>query len=270
MALYVLAGWDFATAASGVGYAFSGVDNGGGGGAYSITAVTSGTYCHVDAQISGNGLYDDFATKLKTDLDAASSSATAYTVTFDETTLKYTISHAANFSMVFAGTAQGTHTKNLLGFSGNKSGANTYTSDYACYYAIAGTQGGLSMPKEYQPSGMAVDAEANDGSPYMHGRATAVRYKDFVIQFEPLAKVRSREAATAVPWTWEHFFDHCRAGHPFVVIEDGENTIHTLRADGASWDPANAEPDIETWFHVPFRTRVRGFISGAWGGAAWA
>jgi len=85
------------------------------------------TYLTTDYTITlTNGFYSPgtLATEIKTKMDA-SGSTLVFTVTNPSLTSKFTISSSANFGLTFTD-------HELLGFTSNKTGASTYTSD-VCY-----------------------------------------------------------------------------------------------------------------------------------------
>ena len=71
-----------------------------------------------------------------------------------------------------------------------------------------------------------------------------------------------RSVTAACPWSYQHAWEHVRSGGslPFLVVEGSDSTVHTLRADGASFRPSRfAGKDIALW-SVPFKTRQLGTL----------
>ena len=255
MSLRLFASWDFALIGQGQ---FLLDDDG----SANFVTYSSGVYDHTTVGPSVVSSILHWGTALKTLMDATSTGAGTYTVSFDESTLKYTISYSSgNFDMTFSGAA-GDVMKNLLGFTGNKTGASSYTSDVAVYYAIDGTLGAKSEPVEEEPDDIAVVGEADDGSSYGISRTTAPIYYDCLVTYEPEARVRTAKLAAAYPWTWQRFFAHVRAHGVFTLKDSSlsENTVHKLRAEGASFRPipAASDPNYVGHYHIRLRTYLLG------------
>lgn len=259
MALTLYSGWDLARRSVTV----AGSDD---GGAFSGTlTLSSGTYAHVDLQsATGTGTYDDWATRMATFLNDVSGGAGTYTVTWSTAQVKYTIDYDnGNFSLTFASfdvtTATG-HLAAILGFSSNRTGAASYSSQITPYYAIATTAGGKSrVEDDYEPDGVATDSEADSGASFGISRTTSPKYHDFALPIESKAKTYKRSAA-AVPWTYEHFWEHARTVEPFSLYDGTNHEVFRLRADGASFRPQRVIADVDTLWDIPFRCRLVGRI----------
>lgn len=253
MAWTLYSGWDFAKISTSFQLAFT--DS-----AARLVTFTSGTYCHRDLQtVTGSGAYDDFATALQTAMNAASS---GYTVTFSTSTFFYTISKASAFTIDATNGSGSTSVtaKNVLGFNSLPTGsATSQVSQIRPYYVISGALGAASdQSGDYEPDGIAAAGEATDGSHYGISRDEAPVFSDYTINFEPDTATFSRKAAASVPWTWQHFFAHNRSDQPFLASDGTDNTVHTLRADGASFRPIRVSPDWDSYFHIPIKTYVDG------------
>ncbi len=156
-------------------------------GTYSFS-ITTGRSSHIGLTevLSENGNTSNIASKfadvLETALNAAS--AVTYTVTFNESTLAYTIAAGGTFSM-----NSGTNALmwKILGFNQiAHSGATSYTSDVRPYYLLDVAVGGKSqVSDDYEPGGISFDAEADDGTSYGLSRANSPVYEDFKIAAEP-------------------------------------------------------------------------------------
>lgn len=109
------------------------------GGAELTATLTAGTY---DGQT--------LAVEIKTQLDAAG--ALTYTVTYSETTGKFTIAASGNFTLRWnTGTNKAVDASGLLGFSdaANDTGAATYDSDTVVIHSYAQVKFDLSEAREY-------------------------------------------------------------------------------------------------------------------------
>lgn len=227
-------------------------------------SITTGTYCHTDlSSVLGSGLYDDFAGALKAALDASATSSTAYVVTWNTSTLVYTIATVAGCSLTFPNSEAGNRMADALGFTRNSttSTLTTQTSTRRPYYVIDGAMGARSSwSRLYEGDDIVSQAEAEDGSTYSVARTTAPKYEDWTVQFEELEAVYSAKAVTAVPWTWQHFFEHSRGIEPFGVFDDDGNSVHVLRARGARFKPARVQSDWDGVFNIELQTINRGAL----------
>ena len=200
---------------------------------------------------------NDFASRLQTALNAHATLAGTYAVTFSTTTLKYTISANQTFSLDIdpAGVSG-----RVLGFTGDKSGANTYTSDVVPYYAIKLTRGGISNPTDaYEPAGYAEDAFTESGDHYGITVGAFPSFYDFTVPSEPLAAVHDYAAVAAAPWTFKHFWTHVRNVHSFLVlVPPNVGTVHRLRAEAARFAPQRAVANFNDQWHLAFATVLRG------------
>lgn len=256
MTLLLASAWDFAR----IGTATMTVDDD--GTAQPVT-FTSGVYSHIalSTVVSTISLW---SSSLKAALDAASNGAGTYTVALNETTRKYTISYSnGNFDLTFTGAA-GTVMQNIIGFSGNKTGAASYTSDNAVYYLIGGSIGAKADVAEYEPDEIVDVAEADDGTSYGIARSTAPIYYDCLVPFEAEASVRTAKAAATAPWTWQRFYAHTRA-HEVFALKDSlvpETTVHRNRAEGAAFkpEPSAADPNFTAYYNMRLRTYLLGRV----------
>lgn len=247
---------------------------------------TSGLFCH-DAiantvDIDGNTVsrYSNaqkFATALQTQLNVSTGSADFYSVTWNPVT-GYTILFSdTSFSIAFdsgftSGSAEeGARMAQILGFSGNVSGADQYSSDRRPIYLIIPTiQGRSNMSDEHEPEGLTLEAVADDGTAYQLSKSSTEVWSDWEQQAEtdqvpssfgdvgtPVF-IRTAQG-TAVPWSYQHAWRHMRvADHPFLVRDGSSATLHQIRAEGASFRPTRfASPDYSLWT-IGFRTRQIG------------
>jgi hypothetical protein len=251
MSLYINAGWSTAGSAQAMTATVAG----------NAATIASGTYAHATmSSVMGGTNYSAFAAAVKTSFDAAASST--FTVTWSSTTYLYTISRATNFTLAFS-SASDLRLRAALGFTGNKSGANSYTSDVRPYYIIVPQEAArsASLPFVYEPDGIVEEAVSDGGTPYGVARMTDELLADWTHTFETKASTYTRYAASSAPWTWQDFFRHCRGQRPFAVYESAlYNAVYKLRADGASFVPQPAEADYDAWWTIPIRARELGTL----------
>lgn len=238
----------------------------------SVATVTAGLYLpgtYTTANISDRDgaawaftNYTAFATAVKTAFDAATSDT--FTVAFSETTGKYTISRATNFTLSFS-TAADARLRNALGFSGSKTGATTYTSDFVAHYAMLSTIGARTfegMPDDEEPDDVADETVDDGGTAEVVTRKTSEVLMSWWQTMESRAQTYARRQTTG-GWTWEDFFKTTRGTHPFVVydpnwLSSDEATLHRFTAKGAAFRPKRVSPDFSDYWNVQFVTRELG------------
>jgi len=275
VALYIEAGWDFAAQGTVAAKLTENV-----GGTVELT-VTTGKYCHTD--IKGIGTiattdYDDFATQLKTRLEAASPNARTYTVTWNRTktpeappgsasTGPYQIGvNTGTFKLEFSNVAtpsQGTAMRRVLGFVGDRALAADHRSDMYPYYFLEAVTGAKSLVSDdYEPDGSTTEAHTPSGAHYSSNVTTAILHHDFTIQFEVKAKTHKRnapaEAVAVRPWTYQHFCEHVRGRYPFLVVDSSESTVHFMRTPHTEFRPRRDSVDSDALWHWPFTTIMEG------------
>lgn len=237
------------------------------GGTFDVR-LSLGHYCHTNISSVASGV-TDFATALQTALNAGTSSGTYAVQWFSPYNLQYDgTSFALNFTAVTA--AEGLLMRRILGFSANVSGLTEYDGDVRPYYLILPSiQGRSQMSDEYEPTDIMAEAVADDGSVYQVARDTTEIHSDWAQQAETETGPASafadgtlafkRHATAAAPWTYQHAFEHHRAGnHPFLVIDGSEQAVHRLRADGSSFMPQRFAGVDQPHWSIPFRTRLLG------------
>ena len=234
--------------------------------------LTSGTYCHTDIS-TVDADFTDFAAALQSALQAGTAGAGTYAVTWNGTT-GYTIAYTAgNITLSFTTVttaAEGTLMRQILGYSGNKSGAASHASDVRPYYLIIpAIQGRTEMSDEYETGEMMRESSADDGTTYQISRDSSEIWSDWTQAAETETAPSSYSSAgtfiykrlgtSAAPWTYQHAWEHMReAKHPFLVLDGSESAVHQIRADGASFHPTRfAGTDLPHW-SVPFKTRLIG------------
>ena len=254
-ALTIYAGWDFALIGT---FTLEFSDAGGTHTATFNASSDPGTFAHVDlSPVLGTDVYADFASALETEMTTQSGGGRTYTVTFDASTLLYTIS--ASVSFVITNTTN-TLAKNLLGFTGlPTSSAASHVGTIRPYYVISASMGGRnSYSGDYEPDGHASDAVADDGTAYQIAYSTFPTLMDFRVVMESREATYSAFALSGVPWTYQHLWQHARGIEPLLFSDDLEDVIVKLRDEGSSFHPEHVIADFEGLFNLQFRTRVEG------------
>jgi len=260
--------WDYARVGS---YE---IDLSSGAGGPWLISFTTGKHVHKDVFTAGVSAHP---TALKAALDASPDTST-YTVTFNTSGSnagKYTISRdtVANFALTFSSRgAAGVRARQILGFTGDQSGASSYTSDIYPYYMLS--SGGKPdvngnspiaaktlIELDYSPI-VTEEAEADDGTAYGTTRRTAPKYLDFALELQPKELVLDQYATGAVPWTWQKFFEHHRLHRERFGVFDNtasEKTVHRLRKEGEGFNRATrepTEPDVLNYWTIRLLTRL--------------
>lgn len=235
-----------------------------GGVASGTATVASGTYCHISiSSVTGGTTYRALYYGVDTALAVVDA---GFSCSFDATTLAYTISHASNFTLTWTGTG-GENLRKALGFSADLSGSNSYTSDVRPFYVIEAEIDGRSQYTDvYEPDDIAEDAVSDGGDAFGVSKDTTELWCDWLQSMETKEATLSRSATSAVPWTWEHFFKHCRNDQPFLVTGDSDSTgiVYKLRGDFASFGLNIRRPhtaDYAELWDLQFYTRDLGALT---------
>lgn len=221
-----------------------------------------------NVQTAGGQLYNeggDQYTAFSSAVSAALSLAAgaAVTVNWSGTTGFYTISAASNFTLTWSGAAA-LRLRNALGFTGNKSGANSYTSDTVpAYIMLSAITGRTDLRGPMEPDDIADEAVSDGGEPFVVTKKTEELLYTWVQQAEPVTSVRSFAVSTVYSyWSWQDWFRHIRGTHPFALNDglEGETDgcLYRLTAAGASYRPTRMASDDETYWTVPFEARFLG------------
>lgn len=243
--------------------------------------VAAATYAHVSFASILTSQYTLFATAVNAAL--VSAAAGTYTVSWSATTGLYTIYRGTAFTLSFPATAAGARCKAALGFtSDTPSGAGTVGSPYVSdcrplYYAVPLMVGRSAFSDVYEPDDIAEEAVSDGGTPYAVSRQTSELLCDWTQSMEakgyPSGSLTTGGLATlgcatftlsasaTFPWSWQAMVKHVRGQHPIGVYESATaNTLHKLRADGASFVPERVESDYDGLWNIPFRTRHLGVL----------
>lgn len=234
----------------------------------SVTVVDSDTsWCHTDLSSKlGTGQYDDFPGALKAALDAGSAALgnnLSYDVTWSDAQYSIVVDASDFAAFTFSTLSDaGTTMRRILGFSGDSSSAHGHLSDVTPYYTIEAAMPSKSnVKREYHQGGMVNQRVSNSGAHYGIGPQAFAKYYDFELWYESAAAVFSADATSAVPWTYEHFWEHVQASEPFVCVDSvaSQNTVHYLTAQGADFDLARHQQDWDKW-KIAFRTIYEGTL----------
>ena len=236
-------------------------------------SISTGTYSHQDlSSATGASTYTDFATALQTAMNASGDSTDTFTVSYSTSTLRYTITSNGSRNFTLKDPTATTARKvmgQILGFTseavaGSSSPTDAVTGDALPWYIISPAVGALSdRTDDYEPSGIAIGDETEDGSHYSIARTASPTYNDFAIMLEGQAACFKRDATNsspwAYPWTYQHFFEHVRSIEPFLIVDSdaSENTVHMLRPGSANWNPDRRESD-HNLYDIRFDTYVEG------------
>ena len=210
--------------------------------------------------------YSPLATELAARLNALH--GPGFTVTMSATTGLYTIASSAGVFTLEFSTAADLRLRAALGFTGDKSGADTYTSDFVPTYSMQSAIDGRTdyMPP-MEPDDIAEETVSDGGVAYVITRKTSELLCSWTQQMEPFTSCspRARTEAALSTWTWREFFEHTRGTHPFWCSEDlpGENggAIYQLTAKGAAYQGRLFTADFLDYTGVPFKTRWLGALA---------
>lgn len=202
--------------------------------------------------------------------------AATWDVSFSSTTLLYTISGPGSFQIDPSLDADGERFASAIGI--DPAGATSVSDDVVGtmrpYYVMRAVYDGVERGNDqYEPNSIAFESEADDGASYGVARTTSPKYYDFSVQFETKETSFKANATAAVPWTWEHMFEHIRTIEPFWMTDsaytgDVDTTLSLkMRAEGSSQNFRMVAPQLDTLWDIPFKTRVLGrFVEPAPGG----
>lgn len=185
--------------------------------------------------------------------------STSITVTFDLTSLRYTIAYQTALSAITFGNA---NTRALFGFASNFSGSSaSVTGALLPDFIVEATLPGVSFATQnYETEAMANAAVSGSGRNYGMSRIDTWICRDWTQQFEPDSKVHRLSSGGA--FTYQELFETCRAKYPFGVIDGFGDTTHRREAFYLKDEAFSTERilDGDEACHVPFRAVVAGFI----------
>lgn len=217
---------------------------------------TTTKVCHLDlsADISS---HTNIAAELQTRLQLIHA---GFTCTFSESTMAYTIAHSTtNFDISYSTAAQ-----NTLGFTANSNNVMSVTSTVRPYYVIQTQHDGRSnYTDRYEPDQIASLAISDAGTDFIGmARTGTPKYVDWRQQFETHAATMTHKATAAVPWTWQHLFEHARTVHPILVKDGYDNSIYRLRPEGSVFAPERQTQDFDDQWHIGFQAALMAVFTG--------
>lgn len=250
-----------------------------GGGYTGVATVTSGTFTHgfslasmvVEGANGSTGgtadagaiLYLKFASTLQTRLQVIDAS---FTATWDGSTGAYTIA-ATNAFTISCSAAM----NRITGTPATPSATSHVSTTLPYYFLVPAINGRSKSTDLREPDGIAHGSVSDGGTDFVVARDTQELHWDWQHAMEPKAAVLTRFVggspsgySLARSWSWQQFFKHTRGAHPFVVDESAENTVHRLRAEGASMDQGALErvvADYDGLWAVNLKTRYLGRVS---------
>mgnify|MGYP000411933091 CR=1 FL=1 len=109
------------------------------GGGPIVVSLATGRFAHIDlSSVMGAGEYDQFDDAFEAAINAAPTIENDYSLSFNTTTLAYTLSKAAGTFTLAAPTGVG---RNVLGLSAGGAGLTTISSNLRPYYVIRSAHG---------------------------------------------------------------------------------------------------------------------------------
>lgn len=197
-----------------------------------------------------------------------------YSLSYNASTFEYTLAHTTtNFTVDFTTDGpQGYLMRSILGFSGDLSGAKTYTSDVAPWFTIeAPLDCKTNEELDYEVGDQFYGGNSNgliwSGHPFtldytgagdvVYTSSSAKRY-DFRIEYIPRSVLFKHKESASLPWSWERMWLHHRTGMPFFYTDptSGDDMAHKLRKDGMAWKPVPVHQERIDVYHLDFRTYV--------------
>lgn len=185
-------------------------------------------------------------------------------VTFDTTTLRYTISYSATFTITFGGSAARIH-----GYTGTLSGASSYVAPSLPYYILVPVLPAASTPAtgdgiDYEPEDITVQGISAQGVPFSLSRGVTLMCRDWTQQYE--SKANTVRGYGVGPFCHQTLFESCRGGLPFIVDNGfgaGFAEAFVLRGDSANFGRDIVEmatPGNDAQYHVNYRTYLMGRV----------
>lgn len=247
----------------------------GGGGATGAISLT-GCYMHttslasviVDDPLTGipetlDVGYVQFAAALKTALEAVGNAT--YTVTFDTTTRRYTISAAGGSVTGFTLTSLSDGWTYYTGITSASPAATSFTSSRDVWHFSYSSVGGFSeWTRAELPSDGMQDLIGSDGTVRGVVPVGLAETLDFVVPWEALAKVYNASGG-GTAWTWQRAFARCRTVEPMVVLDASiggtARVVGNMRSDSAVLSPRLASSDYLAHQSIPIGMYVVGRLT---------
>lgn len=220
------------------------------GGSLETLTVDEGRYFN-DAFVAGDSLAQAVANALNTHSGVGGN---PFAVAYDLAAGEYTISRTGAFDIDFPVTAA----RDWLGFSGNVSGASSYTSDQVAQGTIfAGSDRARFTGRQayYQvnqtrsqagPVAIIGTGVETFGARWEHALELVTGVPD------PLESGSRDDDSSVVPWVWHDFFRHhlqFYVGEPFRFYADVNDSINDYEdeyqvVDTNAFDPAWGEEEV--------------------------
>lgn len=175
----------------------------------------------------------------------------------------YTISWpTANFTIAWS-TAAG---RALFGFAADSSTpATTHTGTLCPTYVYVPTLQAVSdNTPNFEASEIANHVASDGGSGFGLQRTVVPVYRDWKQEFETKALTMRANAASPLPWTMQHLFEHCRGQFAFIVASGfGESfdEYFSFRTESTRWNPQRHTPGNDAQFFHDFRCTVEGTVT---------
>lgn len=235
------------------------------GGGNLVATLAAGTYCHTDLSsidLVGSGNYTALGPAIKAAMDAAGGDT--YTVTWTGTTPAYTIASSGTF-YIYAPSTPLIGNEDAcfaLGFNALTSVASSHDSQVVPYYVIPTSIGAMSsLNDDHESDNVAEGAESDDGYPYSIAKDSVANLFDFRVEREEWAKVKKYKADPSAPWTWQHFYEHCRGHVPFASFDSANtNTVHLLKSSAAGFNPTPIKRDFLNYWSLELSCYLLGRI----------
>lgn len=206
--------------------------------------------------------YTAFTAAVKTAFDAAI--AGPFTVTWNSVTGKYTVSRGSTFAMTWL-TPADSRLRDALGFTSDKSGASSYTSDVVPAYIFESAVSGRTNfdTVMVEPDDIADEMVSDGGQAFVITRKSqeaACRWtQSHEVKSSTYEWARNEASGRLIPWPLQTWFRNVRGDHPFWVNEITEGSadgdFYRLTASGAAFKPQRVMSDDDSYFVVPFATR---------------
>lgn len=201
-----------------------------------------------------------FDSALQTTINATSG-LSGFTVDFTTGSFAgkaYTISHASTFTVGFGIGPRGFWMRRILGFSGNLTGANSYTSDVWPWFMNETPHdcfSNLKLDHEQKDDAWSKAENGLIAGNLIHRASKKVNMR---VPFVPRAEVYKAERSDGDMWGWEHFFHHHRLGYRFYVtpsdhIGDDASTWLKFSEDNLLYEPVEVYANNVKEYHVDLR-----------------
>lgn len=265
------------------------------GGAF-LVSIDDGEFAHSDVASAANrfGLIPKrlspvqvFATAFENALNAASSGAGVWSVDYQlhPNPNLYVVSYSAaiwelDFREATVG-AGGPRLAAAVGMGDSApiavaGGANAYSTRRPYYLLIPSAMCRTGLRADRGPANAATDAPSDGGVYGQISRQQVTVHKSWkqagedetviglVALGEPGTPVHAHLATDAVPWSYQHAWDHAISYKCAIkVVDDVSESyaeVHEMTAEGLTFDPAFTGADDFAMYSVPYQTRLLGRI----------